>query len=234
MPKIGMAIIAALDREITALTRGCRPVHHHLAGCPFAFYELDTIVLIAGGIGIEAARRAAEAAIAIYHPETLHSVGFAGALQHQLRVGDIFSPSLVIDSRDGSRITLDGGEGTLLTYPHVAGVRQKAKLAQAYAAQAIDMEAAAVAAAACLHGVGFRATKVISDGFNFEMPNLTPFIDSQGHLRIASFSAHVMLRPWLWPRTFSLARSSHHAAKALTDYLNLHYLMNNAIAAKTI
>jgi adenosylhomocysteine nucleosidase len=233
MPRILTAIIAALDREIIGLTRQARRTQHAHSARTFTFFELENSVVIAGGIGLEAARRAAEAAIAIYNPTARHSVGFAGALQPDLKIGDIFTPALVIDSRDGSRASIDEGNGTLLTYTHVAGVEQKATLARAYAAQAIDMEAAAVAAAAHAHGIDFRATKVISDGFDFEMPDLSSFIDSQGRFQTASFALHVAVRPWLWPRTAALARNSNKAAKALTEYLNGHQLTRDTLESKT-
>lgn len=228
-------MIAALEREIGGLIRRSSHVEQNHLGRRFTFYELDDNILIAGGIGLEAARRAAEAAIAIYHPDLLHSVGFAGALRPDMRVGDIFRPSLVIDSRDGSRVSIPGGNGMLITYTDVAGAQQKTKLAQAYGAQAIDMEAAAVAVAAAAHGILFRATKVISDGFEFDMPDLTRFIDSQGRFRNARFAFYAALRPWLWPRVAELARNSRKAARVLGDYLNHPpHLANNPIEAKTI
>ncbi len=49
-------------------------------GRSFVFFERDDMVVVCGGIGVEAARRAAEAVIALYHPALLQSVGFAGAL----------------------------------------------------------------------------------------------------------------------------------------------------------
>ena len=45
------------------------------------------------------------------------------------------------------------------------------------------MEAAAVAAAAAGHGIGFAATKVISDELNFEMPEMERFIDARGNFK---------------------------------------------------
>ena len=94
---------------------------------------------------MEAARRAAEAVIARYHPELVCSVGFAGALHPDLRVGDIVTPAVVVDARDGSRIEIPGGKEVLVTFMAVAGAAQKTNLAQAYGAQAVDMEAAGVA-----------------------------------------------------------------------------------------
>jgi adenosylhomocysteine nucleosidase len=230
-----VAIVAALKREVECLIRGAKRVDRAHAGHMFRFFERGRKVVVCGGIGAEAARRAAEAAIELYHPVVLHSVGFAGALQPGLPVGEIFVPALVIDARDGSRTTIEEGSGVLVTFMNVAGVKQKMSLGEAYAAQAVDMEAAAVAAAAHAHGIAFRATKVISDGFDFEMPDMGGFIDPQGQFRSASFAVHIALRPWLWPRTILLARNSSKAANALAKYLNERLdLSNNAVEAKTI
>jgi adenosylhomocysteine nucleosidase len=213
------AIIAALEREVTGLTRHFTRVSRTHEGRTFVFFEQDDLVVVCGGIGTEAARRAAEAAIALYHPAQLCSIGFAGALNNDLTVGDILTPAVVIDARDGSRVTIEGGNGTLVTFMAVATAAQKANLAQAYTAQAVDMEAAAVASAAHAHNLQFRATKVISDGLHFEMPETAHFIDAQGRFKTTAFALHVALRPWLWPRVTTLASNSSKAARALAKHL---------------
>jgi adenosylhomocysteine nucleosidase len=220
MPKL--AIVAALEREVSGLTRNCRRVERDYDGRKFVFLERDEMVVVCGGIGAEAARKAAEAVIVLYHPTLVQSVGFAGALDRSLRVGDVFAPAVVIDARDGSRVEVEGGNGrtTLVSFMAVAGTHQKANLAQAYAAQAVDMEAAAVAAAARAHEIPFAATKVISDNFDFEMPQMARFIDAQGRFRTANFAAFVALRPWLWRRVALLAGNSRKAATALGEYLD--------------
>jgi len=221
MPKI--AIVAALEREVVGFTKSCRRVEQQYEGRSFIFYEQDDIVVVCGGIGLEAARRAAEAVIALYQPELLQSVGFAGALNAELRAGDLFTPSVVIDARDGSRIPVEGEPQTdqrsLVSFMAVAGAQQKASLAQAYGAQAVDMEAAAVAVAARVHGIRFGTTKVISDELNFEMPGMDRFIDAQGRFETASFAGFVALRPWLWIRVAQLAINSRKAAKILAEHL---------------
>lgn len=234
MPKL--AIVAAVEREVGALIRSSKRVRRDHEGRKFTFFEQDDMVIVCGGIGVAAARRAAEAAIALYHPTLLLSVGFAGALQSALRVGDIFAPAVVLDARDGSRVEIEGGEGVLLTFMAVAGIRQKASLAQSYGAQAVDMEAAAVAAAARARGIRFGATKAISDEFDFEMPELDTarFIDSQGRFRTASFALFLALRPWLWRRVALLATNSNQAARMLAARLNdFHRSRIDAVEAKT-
>ena len=217
MPKV--AIVAALEREIAPLIKDWTRVQREHEGHKFTFFERDDIVAVCGGIGMQPARRAADAVIALYHPAQLHSVGFAGALNKSLRVGDIFSPAVVIDARDGSRHQLRGGTGTLLTFMAVADAKQKIKLAQAYSAAAVDMESAAVAAAAEARGIVFAATKVISDELDFDMPGIGKFVSAGGRFRTPSFVLFAALRPWLWGSLAVLALNSRRASRAL--YANL-------------
>jgi adenosylhomocysteine nucleosidase len=217
MPKV--AIIAALEREVSALIKSCRRVERDYEGRRFIFFERDELVVVCGGVGAEAARLASEAMIALYRPTLVLSAGFAGALDAHMPVGEIFAPALVVDARDGSRVEIEGGKGTLVTFMAVASVAQKANLAQAYKAQAVDMEAAAVATAARTHGIEFGVTKVISDESHFEMPQMDRFIDAFGRFRTSSFALFVTLRPWLWRRVAILASNSRKAARALGEHL---------------
>ncbi len=217
MPKV--AIIAALHREVRSLVKKWASMQHEHQGRKFTFFEKDELVVVCGGIGVESARRAAEAVIALYQPALVHSVGFAGALDSALRVGDVFAPSIVIDARDGSRTQLESGDGTLVTFIAVAAADQKTKLAQAYGARAVDMEAAAVAAATQNHGIPFGVTKVISDELDFEMPEIARFIGIDGQFKSASFIRYAAVRPWLWRRVAVLARNSNHAARVLAQQL---------------
>ncbi len=219
MPKV--AIVAALESEVSGLTKRWTRVHREHEGRSFDFFEQDEMIVVCGGIGMEAARRAAEAVIALYHPTLVHSVGFAGALDATLHIGDIFAPSVVIDARDGSRIKIEGAnrKGTLVSFMAVAGIDQKKNLAQAYGAHAVDMEASAVAAAARTHGIRFSAIKAISDQYDFEMPGTPRFIDPQGRFRTVAFALYAALRPWLWRRVALLGGNSRKAARALADHL---------------
>jgi adenosylhomocysteine nucleosidase len=218
-----VAIVAALEREVSGLTRNWNRAEQQYDGRRFVFLERGEVVVVCGGIGLDAARRAAEAVIVLYHPNLLHSVGFAGALNPELRVGDLIVASVVIDARDGSRAFVAGADSqsSLVTYMSVAGVQQKKNLAHAFGAKAVDMEAAAVAAAAVAHGIPFAATKVISDESNFELREMARFIDPQGRFKTANFALFAALRPWLWGRVALLAANSRKATRALSEHLEL-------------
>jgi adenosylhomocysteine nucleosidase len=88
-------------------------------------------------------------------------------------------------------------------------------LAESYGAQAVDMEAAAVARGAQARGVRFMAVKAISDESAFVMPSMDRFVDSDGQFRGTGFAASVAVRPWLWSKVFCLARNSARASRAL-------------------
>lgn len=215
-----VAIVAALEREVRPLVRSWRVVEREYEDKQFKFFEDGArTVLVCGGIAAQAARRAAEAVITLYQPEGVQSVGFAGALDPALTVGEIFSPVRVIDGRDGSSVSLESGTGTLLSFHSVAGGEQKSRLASAYGAQAIDMEAAAVGQSAGAHGLRFGVTKVISDEFDFEMPAMDRFIDHDGQFHAARFAAFAVVRPWLWAKAVHLGRNSAKAAQSLCHEL---------------
>ncbi|HEY6372151.1 MAG TPA: hypothetical protein VIX37_16365 [Candidatus Sulfotelmatobacter sp.] len=219
-----VAIVAALEREVRPLVREWSGSEQEVNGRRFRFFEKDDFVLVCGGIGAEAARRASEAVIAIYAPKVIFSAGFAGALDPELKVGSIIRPRRVVNAGEGSSVNLDGvsqegAEGVLVSFASVASPEQKASLRDSFGAQAVDMEAAAVARAAEVRGVEFAVVKVISDEFDFRFPSTERFVDSNGQFleeRLAWFAA---LRPWLWPRVLQLARNSNRASRALSDWL---------------
>ncbi len=126
--------------------------------------------------------------IAIYAPKVAYSVGFAGALDSVLKVGDIVQPVRVVNAADGSSVPLDHGEGTLVSFGSVASPEQKAKLRDSFGARAVDMEAAAVARAAEARRVGFAVVKVISDEFDFSFPSMERFVDANGQFLEGRFA----------------------------------------------
>lgn len=210
-----IAIVAALEREIRPLVRGWQVNVREYEGRRFHFFEQNDFVAVGGGIGPEPARRAAEALLALYEPKTIYSVGFAGALNSSLKIGDVVRPARVVNASDGSSIVLESGSGVLVSFTSVASPAQKAKLHDSFRAIAVDMEAASVARAAELRAVRFEAIKAISDTSDFELPPTEKFVAADGSFSEWKFGLFAALRPWLWPSVFRLARNSGRASQSL-------------------
>ncbi len=236
MPEI--AIIAALQREVHPLVKNWRSTVVEHEGRDFTIYVSNYAAVVCGGIGAEAARRAAEAIIVQYSPEVIISAGIAGALVPELHVGETIFPALVIDAQDGSRhetaiknapvANTPLGRTTLVSSPQIVGVAQKQQLAKSYGAQAVDMESAAVARAAMTHNLRFLAIKSISDEYDFEMPEMSQFV-RDGKFQEKRFVLYVALRPWLWVRVFRLARNSRIASENLCAWLRESALTNTIV-----
>jgi adenosylhomocysteine nucleosidase len=219
MPSAKIAIVAAMELEIKPLVRNWhrRMIVHE--GRSYRIFENGEAALVCSGIGPAAARRAAEALMSEVNPVRVVSVGFAGALDSTLAVGNIFEPRTVINFGDGARTDTGTGDGVLISTSTVADKEQKARLAQAYGAAAVDMEAAAVAQAAEARGVEFGALKAISDAADLNLPPIDGFVAADGTFQSGRFGCHVALRPWLWGSTMALARNSAKASRALCGAL---------------
>jgi adenosylhomocysteine nucleosidase len=231
--KIRIAIIAAMEREVKPLIRSWKMRMMEHDGRRYRLFESGEAVLICGGIGAAAARRATEAVIREVNPQLVISVGFAGALDDSIPVGHVLEPRAVINSADGVRTEIGSGQGILVSSATVADKEQKSRFRKAYGASAVDMEAAAVAQGAQARGVEFGALKAISDAADFNLPVLDRFVSDNGNFHSARFAFHVALRPWLWATTISLARNSSKASYALCDAIE-SYLDRQTLDCPTL
>lgn len=203
------------------------------SGRRYRLFENGEASLVCGGIGAEGARRATEAVIREVSPTRVVSVGFAGALDGSLHVGHVLEPHTVINSADGVRTEVGSGDGVLVTSATVADKGQKTWLRKAYGANAVDMEAGAVAQGAQARGVEFGALKAISDAADFNLPAMDRFVTDDGSFHSARFVFHVTLRPWLWGATIALARNSSKASQALCGAI-VKYLGRQALPGESL
>lgn len=210
-----VAIVAAMEREVGSLIRDWTMILAHFGHV----YEKGHVVLVMSGIGGKFAAEAAEEILTFRAPEVILSVGFAGALEESLTVGTVVVPTKVLHQESGRGFTIDGGEGTLLTASGIATPAQKREVASRFGAQAIDMEAAAVAEVAQIRGVRFAAIKAISDDLAFPLPAMDRFVDAEGRFRTGRFVAHAAIRPRMWPVLSQLRGNSVKASNALCQVL---------------
>ena len=216
-PRVG--IVAALRREIAPLVRGRKAVWRGQQDRRILIFESDGWVAGCGGIGKEAAQAVSKVLIDEYGVNALISCGLAGGLTSQMKLAQTFVAGLVIDATSGKEWSNAAGAVTLVSFPSILGPQEKREVASKFSAQAVDMEAAAVAEVASQAGVPFVALKSISDELDFPMPPLQRFIKTNGSLAKARLLWFLLLRPWHWQAAIALARNSRVASLALTQVL---------------
>jgi len=210
-----VAIVVAMRRELAPLLHGRQP---STTGA-IEVFELETAVIAVGGIGREAARRAAGILLEKYSPAAMVSVGIAGALTAGLKVGDIVHARDVVDADSSERWAAGGEDGTIVTVSSVSGESEKRNLAQRWRADVVDMEASAVAQIAKANGIEFAAVKAISDELEFTMPPVGRFVNDAGKLRTVRFVAYLASHPKWWGAVRRLDRNSREAAVKLSEAL---------------
>jgi adenosylhomocysteine nucleosidase len=221
MPHRDIAIVVAMSREVAPLLAGIRARQSD----GVEFYELQNAVIAVGGIGRDAAGRAAEAVVEQYSPRVLVSAGIAGALKPDLKVGDVIRASEVVGADSGVRHLMSGGEVTVVTASSVNGSAEKRALARRWGAAVVDMESSAVAAVAQRHGVQFAAMKAVSDALDFEMPPVGRFVNDTGKFDTLAFAMFLVIRPKWWSAVKHLNANSRIAAVNLS--LELQHLIHD-------
>ena len=134
----------------------------------------------AGGVGADAATRAARLLVDGHRPRLLVSAGFAGGLDPALARGAVVRPTLAVADGDPRRFDLvrpcasaaAGISRTIVTVPGVVATpAAKRDLAARSGAHLCDMETHAVAAVATGSGIPCASVRVISDAADDELPH---------------------------------------------------------------
>jgi len=219
------AIIAALPGELKPLVRGWP--HSTRDGVHFWAQrnEEEEWIAACAGAGQAAATRAFAALEDGGPIDLVFSIGWAGALIPSAAAGTAHNMAGTIDMLTGDRFRCDAGAGELwlVTSPRVADEAEKLRLAEAYGAGLVDMEAAAVARLAKMREIPFYCVKGISDELGARLPDFNRFIGADGGFRLGSFAIYAALRPKYWPELIRMGENSRKAsedmAKAFQEFL---------------
>ncbi len=190
-----LLITAALSEELNVATSFCkRPARVDFAGIRLlrAVAGTGTVCLLKTGVGPERAASRLELVLSQLQPEEILTVGYAGALDPRLRIGDLViaqKASILGGADDGRRaldeLALSGSwslspgakleaaaveagltpcSGAILTSRHIIGdPQQKQLLYRRFGAAAVDMESGALARTAAGKGVPYGCVRAISD-----------------------------------------------------------------------
>jgi adenosylhomocysteine nucleosidase len=219
-----IAIIAALPGELKPLVKDWQRVATNGRGVKKWMFSrgADTWIAVCAGMGADAALRGYANAVSDGPVNMLLSVGWAGALHPETPPGTVQIPTIVIDAQTGEQFSLTEGKRKwrLVTTARVADDAEKTRLAATYpGAVLVDMEAATLARLADIHGIPLLCIKGVSDAAGATLPDLNPFIDRRGQMRMAQFLAYVAVRPRYWPSLLHLGKNSARAADAMRDLI---------------
>jgi adenosylhomocysteine nucleosidase len=227
-----IGIIAALPGELKPLVRGWERQRTGVKGISLwtTVRGGNELIAVCGGMGADAAMRSFSAAEFMGALDLVLSVGWAGALEPAMKTGECYCPSEVIDVQTGERyrVAEDASLSRLATVTQVAGSDEKLRLRQSYGAALVDMEAATVARLAQMRDIPVRCFKAVSDAEDAVLPDLNPFIDAHGQMRMFLFLMHVAVRPRFWGPLITLGKHTSTAARAIAEQVE-RFLAENDV-----
>jgi adenosylhomocysteine nucleosidase len=228
------AFIAAFPGELKPLVRTVvadgksRGVWPHSTRNGVHFWavrnEEEEWIAACAGAGQAAATRAFSAIEDGGPIDLVFSIGWAGALRPEMTPGSAHNVAGVIDVKTGERFRCDAesGDQWLVTAPAVAGPDEKLRLAKAYNAALVDMEAAAIARLAAMRQIPFYCIKGVSDGLDAKLPDFNRFLSPTGQVETARLVLYAMFRPWHWPALIQMGENSSKASQGIAELvLNL-------------
>ncbi len=215
-----IGIIAALPGELKPLVRGWEKIPPVRGSGTTVWRRAtpeDEVIAVCAGMGATAAKRAFAAAEFWGTLDLVLSVGWAGGLTDGEEISPVISE--IIDAQTGERFLLTDGKRRLrlVTTALVADAKEKRRLRESYGAVMVDMEAAAIARLAQMRGIPMVCFKVVSDSVDAVMPDINPFVNERGMLRMGDFLGYVAVRPRYWGSLVEMGRRSASASRRLAQ-----------------
>jgi adenosylhomocysteine nucleosidase len=227
-----IAIIGAIKDEIAGIKNQMQitdtlrwPTGNAFAGT----WQGVPIVLVRSGMGRDRARRALAEITGKYDLECVISIGYAGALDPVLQVGDLVAADQVVYYETLKSYSLDGEllgtmpevrRGTLLTVDRVAATPQEKKnLREKYSAVAVDMETSALAEEAEARHLPFASVRAITDTANQELIDCSHLVAEDGDVSKLKAGWHILTHPGDLKGMIELGQHAKIATANLTAFL---------------
>jgi len=207
--------------------------------------EKSDILLLQTGIGRERAETAARYVLEHYPVTAVISLGFAGALTRESKVGDIivcstlycedglrrlpkpgeayFSNgdlvSLLVRSLEGTRLRFSNGSSVTVARP-VSGFEAKRALRETFAADIVEMESYWIARIAAERGVPFVAVRTISDAMRDSLVPFDRMLTLDGEWQWEKALRFFVFHPRDLTKLFALYRNAREGSKSLATAVN--------------
>jgi adenosylhomocysteine nucleosidase len=210
-------LIAAEERELKGLLK--RLPHQPLAWPDAAFARVSgSRILLANGAGPRSVEQMFEnmSPDEGFNIQLMVSVGFCGALDPALKVGDIVVWGGPVETK------LPYVQGEIWSEDRViVTADQKRQLRERTGATVVEMEFAAVQNKAREWGVPCRAVRVVSDTAGENLPlDFNRYRDGDGRFQVGRIALAGLLRPFtVLPELMRLDRQSRLAAENLGAFL---------------
>ncbi len=221
-----LVFVAAEAREFSGLLRHAVEVAR--LGWPLDFARSarlhgKPILLVANGPGPKLAGRAVDVAAEHGKLEGIVCTGFCGALDPALHLSDIFVATEVLIPGSESVMAQPAGSvrsGKLLSIDRVVSTVEEKNELRKTGADAVEMEAAAVAARAQKWNIPFYAIRVVTDSASESFPlNFNLMRDAEGRFSRAEIVKAALAHPTVFPKLLRLDRACKLAARALGDFI---------------
>ena len=160
-------------------------------------------------------------------PAMVISAGFAGGMNEDYQVGDLFLAENFSDSQllsIAQRVLHDRKmhTGKLFTSSSIVdSAKERNEIAQAHGADAVDMETEVIAQACVAHAVPMLALRALSDTTEepFPAPPSVLFDLERQKINLGRLVPHLIARPASIARMFHFARQVKRARENLTSAL---------------
>jgi nucleoside phosphorylase len=203
--RIVIVVVAALKWELAAVRK--------IKSSNFLFLET--------GIRAENATRSLESFLAKHSVQMVWNIGFAGALSHSLRVGDLlipddqvkFDPAIERLNSEGLQIR----HGVPVSTDRILWrAEEKRALLQTEKLAWVDLESSAIAALCAHQNVPCLILRCISDSLNENLPlDLNSFFGADGHIASKNILKAIIRQPSALPSLFKLRQKSNLCAQKL-------------------
>lgn len=236
-----IAIFGAVKEEIAGIKQAMNISDHVRLGKTSAWpgkWGKQSIVLVRSGVGRQRAEDATLQVIDRFQPRALISIGYAGAVQPELNIGDLVIANTIIEEKEKGEYSPDSDwlnrakavpspdgfkavVGGLLTVDSVIHDSiSKQELGKNYSVQAVEMETSAIAKVAEEKEVPLLSLRVISDRLDQELLDSSSFLGSDGEISTLKAGWYVLTHPGSIKRALSLRTQTQIATQALTKFLS--------------
>src|SRR6266481_3278402 len=178
------------------------------------------------GVGEKACRHRLPKFLEDQHFDCLISAGFAGALNDELRVGDLLLAKnfsvIELNDKHLAFVSLGIRVADLLTVPGlIDSSEERNETARISGAAAVDMETEFIARICAEHGLPLLSLRVITDGPRALFPAPAHVLFDIVHQRtpMAALTMFFLTHPNRIPRLLQFARRIAHARKILASAL---------------